>query len=163
MSDLRYSKKKPKEGGWTHTIASKNIDNWEIVTTSEEIDDLSVHQFMIFLQTYSYAQLEIRQSFLQKCNLKHFFVDKDAEKIKSDLKTIKKCLKLIQDAASDTIKIAKQISILEDVSIIKSMIKVSDHTFSLSPQIFCCFFVVIVVVMFCFALAVWRLSSVQSS
>ena len=49
----------------------------------------------------------------------------DAKEITSDLKTIKKCLKLIQDANSDTTKIAKQISILEDVSIVKSMIKVS--------------------------------------
>ena len=27
MSDLRYSKNKPKEGGWGYSTASKNIDN----------------------------------------------------------------------------------------------------------------------------------------
>ena len=68
----------------------------------------------------------------------------DAQEINSDLKTIKKCLKLIQDANSDTTKIAKQIDILEDVSIVKSMIKVSDHTYSLSTRIVCYFVVVIV-------------------
>ena len=49
----------------------------------------------------------------------------DAQEITSDLNTIKACLKLIQDANSDTTKIAEQITILEDVSIVKSMIKVS--------------------------------------
>ena len=60
------------------------------------------------------------------------------------MKTIKKCLKLIQDAKSDITKIAKQIAILEDVSIVQSMIKVSDRTFSLSTRIVCYFVVVIV-------------------
>ena len=126
MSDLRYtySKKKPKEGGWAHSIAAKNIDNW-VKDTSGGIDDLSVHQLMIFLQAHSYAQLDLHKSFLQKCNLQQFFVDMDAKEITSDLKTIKACLKLIQDANSDTTKIAEQITILEDVSIVQSMIKVS--------------------------------------
>ena len=105
---------------------------------------MSVHQLMIFLQAHSYAQLDLRKSFLQKCNLQHFVVDMDAQEINSDLKTIKKCLKLIQDANSDTTKIAKQIDILEDVSIVKSMIKVSDHTYSLSTRIVYYFVVVIV-------------------
>ena len=82
--------------------------------------------------------------FLQKCNLEQFFVDKEAEEIESDLKTIKNCLKLIQDATSDTTKIAEQIVILEKVSIVKSMIKVSDHTYSLSTRIVCYFVVFIV-------------------
>ena len=125
MSNLRYSKKKPKEGGWAHSIAADNIDTWQIITRSEENDDLSVHQLMIFLQAYSYAQEDMHKSFLQKCNLNQFFENMDAKEKTSDLKTIKKCLKLIRDANSDTTKIAKQIDILEDVSIVKSMIKVS--------------------------------------
>ena len=127
MSKLRYPnpKKKPKEGGWAHSTAAKNIDNWPIITRSEEIDDLSVHQLMIFLQAYSYDQLDMRKSFLQKCNLQQFFVDIAPEKIQSDLNTIKACLKLIQDANSDTTKIVEQIDILEGVSIVQSMIKVS--------------------------------------
>ena len=68
--------------------------------------------------------------FLQKCNLEQFFVDKEAEEIKSDLKTIKNCLKLIQDATSDTTKIAEQIAILEKVLIVKFMVKVSDPLFA---------------------------------
>ena len=80
---------------------------------------------MIFLQAYSYDQLDMRQSFLQKCHLQQFFEDIAPEKIQSDLNTIKKCLKLIQDAASDTTKIVEQIDILEGVSIVQSMIKVS--------------------------------------
>ena len=125
MSDLRYtySKKKPKEGGWAHSIASKNIDNWVKDTSGGIV--LSVHQLMIFLQAHSYAQLDLHKSFLQKCNLNQFFEDIAPEKIKSDLNTIKKYLKLIQYAASDTTKIAEQITILEDVSIVQSMIKVS--------------------------------------
>ena len=140
MSDLRYmySKKKPKEGGWAYSIASKNIDNWQIITRSEEIDDLSVHQLMFFLQAHSYAQLDLHKYFLQKCNLNQFFEDIAPEKIKSDLNTIKKYLKLIQYAASDITKIAEQITILEDVSIVQCMIKVSDRTFSLSTRICCC-------------------------
>ena len=153
MSDLRfmYSKNKPKEGSWGYSTAAKNIDSWVKGTSGGIV--LSVHQLMIFLQAYSYAHEEMRKSFLQKCKLEQFFVDKDAQEIDSDLETIKKCLKLIQDAASDTTKIAKQITILEDVSIVQSMIKVSDHTFSLSTRIFCYFVVVIV--------AVWGLFSVQ--
>jgi|TARA_B110001450_G_C17461939_1_gene416589 cytochrome bd-type quinol oxidase subunit 2 len=49
------------------------------------------------------------------------------EVVKTDLTTFKACLKLIQDAKSDTIKIAKQITIiLENLSIVKSMILVSE-------------------------------------
>ena len=130
-----YSKNKPKEGRWAHSTASKNIDSWVKDTSGGIV--LSVHQLMIFLQAYSYAQLDMRKSFLQKFNLQQFFVDMDAhQEIESDLTTIKKCLKLMQDANSDTTKIAKQIDILEDVLIVKSMIKVSDHTFSLLPRIF---------------------------
>ena len=104
-----YSKNKPEEGRWAHSTAAKNIDSWGKDTSGGIV--LSVHQLKIFLQAYSYAQLEMRQSFLQKCILKQVFVDKDVEVIKFDLKTIKKCLKLIQDANSDTTKIAEQISI----------------------------------------------------
>ena len=42
------------------------------------------------------------------------------------MKTIKNCLKLIQNATSDTTKIAEQIAILEKVPIVKFMVKVSD-------------------------------------
>ena len=48
------------------------------------------------------------------------------EVVKTDLTTFKACLKLIQDTKSDTIKIAKQIIILENLSIVKSMILVSE-------------------------------------
>ena len=59
-------------------------------------------QVMFFLQAHSDAQEEMWKSFLQKCNLQQFFDDMEAKEIKSDLKTIKACLKLIQDANSDT-------------------------------------------------------------
>ena len=156
MSKLRYPKKKPKEGGWAHSTAAENIDNWPIITRSEEIDDLSVHQLMIFLQAHSCNQLDLHKSFLQKCNLNQFFEDIAPEKIQSDLNTIKNCLKLIQDAKSDTTKIAKQIAILEDVSIVQSMIKVSDRTFSLSTRIFCYFVVVAVLLSVMIGYSVWR-------
>ena len=63
MSDLRYSKKKPKQGGWDYSTASKKIDNWVIDTSLKVV--LSVHQLMIFLQaySYSYAQEEMRKFF----------------------------------------------------------------------------------------------------
>ena len=115
MSNLRYPKKKPKEGGWRYSTAAKKIDSWVKDTSGGIV--LSVHQLMIFLQAYSYAQLDMRKSFLQKCNLQQFFVDMDAKEIQFDLNTIKNCLKLIQDAASDITKIV-QITILEDVLIV---------------------------------------------
>jgi hypothetical protein len=137
MSKLRYPnpKKKPKEGRWANSTAAETIDSWVKDTSGGIV--LSVHQLMIFLQAYSYDQLDMRKSFLQKCNLQQFFVDIAPEKIQSDLTTIKACLKLIQDANSDTTKIVEQIAILEGVSIVQSMIKVSDRTFSLSTRIFC--------------------------
>jgi len=117
MSDIRYiySKKKPKEGRWAHSTAPKNIDSWVKDTSGGIV--LSVHQLMIFLQAHSCVQVDLHKSFLQKCNLNQFFEDIAPEKIQSDLNTIKKCLKLIQDAASDITKIV-QITILEDVLIV---------------------------------------------
>ena len=122
MSYLRYSNNKQKKVVGNILLHPKILTAGSKILLVRMLLDLSVHQLMIFLQAYSYAQEEMNSHFLQKCKFEQFFDTMEAKEIKSDLKTIKACLQKIRDATSvDTTKIVNQIFILENVSIVKSV------------------------------------------